>query len=115
MIDHDGDCGVLKALADHGSDLAKPHHIVYYFYFPSKGVANTVAARLKQQGFGIQRISPAPGPWWKRIFDSGSWTCVAETHVVPSEEAIFRTTDLFNAIAAEFGGEYDGWEAGVVT
>ncbi len=114
MIDHEGDRDVLKALADHGSDLSKPHHIVYWFYFPSRGAANAVATRLKQQGFEIQRISPAPGPWWKRIFGSGQWSCVMETHVVPTEETMFRNTDLFNAIAAEFDGEYDGWEAGLV-
>jgi hypothetical protein len=114
MIDHEGDRQVLKALADHGSDLTKPHHIVYYFYFPSKKAAIAAATRLKQDGFEIQRVGPAPGPWWKRIFGFGKWSCVAETHLVPTEDTMCRTTDRFNAIASELGGEYDGWEAGIV-
>jgi hypothetical protein len=113
MIDHDGDRQVLKALAGHGSDLSKPHHIVQWFYFPSRRVAQAVSARLEREGLGVQEVKPAPASWWKRLFGQASWTCVVETHMVPNEEAIFRNTDRFNALAREFGGEYDGWEAGV--
>jgi hypothetical protein len=115
MIDHEGDRQVLRALAEHGSDLSKPHHIVYWFYFPSRRVAQTVAARLQKEGFGVQEVRPAPAPWWKRFFGSASWSCILERRIVPTEEAIFKTTHRFNAVAQEFGGDYDGWEAGVET
>jgi hypothetical protein len=114
MPTHEMDQLVLETLAKHGSDLTKPHPITYYFYFPSRQIAQTVAERLEKSGFSIQEIAPAPAPWWKRIFGPKSWSCIVERDIVPAAETVFHITDNFNAIAAEFGGEYDGWESAVV-
>ncbi len=114
MNDREGDLQVLAALAQYGSDLTKPHHTIHYFYFATEQEARAVGAKL--QGEGCQKIdvSPAPVSWWKRLFGPKEWTCVAETHAVPSEAAVFATTDSYNLLAQKHGGRYDGWEAGIV-
>jgi hypothetical protein len=114
MIDKEGDRQVLEALSNHGSDLSKAHHIVYYFYFKSKRSAQEVAQQLENEGYKIQRVGPAPSSWWKRLFGTVEWACIVEKLVVPEEHTVFKTTDRFNKIAATYGGEYDGWEAGIV-
>ena|SRR5262249_44700412 len=115
MIDQEGDREVLKLLRGHGSDLSKPHQIVYYFYFKSKSSAQAAAERLEKEGCRIQRISVSPtSSWWRCLFGIGEWSCIVEKVMVPNEAAVFKTTDLFNTIAATHGGEYDGWEAGIV-
>jgi hypothetical protein len=112
MIDHEGDRQVLNALSGNGSDLSKPHHIVYYFYFKSKTSAQAAGQALEQEGCAIQRIAPSPlSTWWQRIFGGGEWSCIVEKTMIPKEEVVFKITDQFNTIAATHDGEYDGWEA----
>jgi hypothetical protein len=50
---------------------------------------------------------------WKRLFGRSEYSCIAETHAVPSEAGVFATTDSMNALAQKYGGDYDGWEASV--
>jgi hypothetical protein len=114
MIDREGDRQVLRQLALHGSDLSKPHHTTH-FYFKSQEAAHAVASKLKDEGCDEIRIEPAPlTGWWQRLFGPREWSCIAETHAVPSEKQVFATTDRYNRLASKHGGKYDGWEAGIV-
>lgn len=114
MSERDGDREVLQSLAGHGSDLSKPHHTIHYLYFKSNDRAHAAAAELRALGYEILRVERAPAPLLKRLFGPKEFSCIAEAHAVPSEEAVFATTDRMNELAARHGGAYDGWEADIV-
>jgi hypothetical protein len=114
MSERDGDREVLRNLAGYGSDLSKPHHTVHYLYFKSEASAQAAAAELRAAGYDKVRVERAPAPLLKRLFGPKEFSCLAETHAVPSEEAVFETTDRLNELAARHGGHYDGWDAGIV-
>jgi hypothetical protein len=95
------DEGVLAALRRTGSDLTLPHVLRHYLYLSEKAVAERVARQLT--GF---QVEVRPGT-------DGSWLLLAIQQCVPSEAAVGRNRTLFERLAKENGGEYDGWEAGV--
>lgn len=110
MINQQGDRQVLAQLAHYGSNLSKPHLINFYLYFTTKEVASRAAIEMRQEGYTVQ-VQPSPEPWWKRPFVTNKWCCFAQKTLVPTEDAIFQTTDFFNKVAKKYHGEYDGWEA----
>jgi hypothetical protein len=114
MTDHEGDRRVLEALRRYGSDLSKPHHTIHYLYLKSERAACAVAAELQRDGYTKIDVHRAPTPWWKRLLGKSTWSCIAETHAIPSEQGVFATSDRMTALAASHGGIYDGWEAGIV-
>ena len=114
MIERGGDRKVLAALTEYGSDLARPHHTIHYLYFKSLPAAQAAAEELDKAGYQNLDVHVAPTTLWKRLFGAKEYACVAETHAVPSEQNVFATTDWMNALASRHGGEYDGWEAGIV-
>src|SRR5512140_3199608 len=114
MIDHNGDRQVLAVLASHGSDLSKPAHTIHYLYFKTLEAAGAAAEELRAAGYQNLRVHPAPAKsLWRRLFGPREFSCIAEIRAVPSESAVFATTDRLNALAAKFGGDYDGWEASI--
>ena len=114
MIDRADDRDVLQHLVGYGSDLSRPHHTIHFLYFKSKAAAETAADELRAAGYENVRVDRAPTlSLWARLFAYKQFSCIAETHVVPSEAAVFATTDRMNALAAKHGGNYDGWEAGI--
>jgi len=114
MVEREGDRSVLAALADAGSNLDKPAHTIHFLYFKSMDAAKSAAGHLQAAGYQNLRVRRAPTKsLWKRWFGPHEYSCVAETHAVPSEESVFATTDRMNALAEKFGGDYDGWEASV--
>jgi hypothetical protein len=114
MIGRDGDRRVLSALASHGSDLSKPAHTIHFLYFKSMETAQSAADELQIEGYKTRPVHRAPTKsLWKRFFGPHEYSCIAETHAVPSEKIVFATTDRMNALAKKFGGEYDGWEASI--
>lgn len=115
MVSRDGDRRVLAALASHGANLNKPTHTIHFLYFKSMNAAKSAASELEAAGYKKLRVHRAPTKsLWKRWFGPHQYSCVAETHAVPSEDAVFATTDRMTALAKKFGGEYDGWEAAIV-
>jgi hypothetical protein len=111
--DHD-DRRLLAVLAAHGSDLSKPAHTIHFLYFNSLPAAQSAAAELSAAGYHVRRVSRAPSTsLWSRLFGPRQYSCVAETHAVPAEAAVFATTQRMNALARRLGGEYDGWEASI--
>src|SRR5262245_16159794 len=114
MVKHEGDRKVLEALAARGSDMSKPAHTIHYLYFKSIAAAQSAASELRAAGYSNIRLDYAPTTSiWKRLFGPRECSCIAETHAVPSEQAVFATTDRMNALAVKFGGDYDGWEASI--
>jgi hypothetical protein len=65
-------------------------------------------------GYQALRVHRTPSPSiWKRWFGAKEYSCIAETHAVPEESAVFATSDRMTALAAKYGGTYDGWEASI--
>lgn len=114
MPSRDGDRQVLAAMASHGADLSKPAHTIHYLYFGSNDSANAAANELRAAGFQNVRVHRSPPTtFWERLFGSKSFSCIAETHAIPSESAVFATTDRMTELARKFAGDYDGWEASI--
>ncbi len=114
MVERDGDRRVLAAMTSTGANLAKPAHTIHFLYFKSMDAAKSAAGELQATGYQNLRVHRAPTKsLWKRWFGPHEYSCIAETHAVPSEAGVFATTDRMNALAAKFGGDYDGWEASV--
>ena len=101
-------------MASAGSNLAKPAHTIHFLYFKSMAAAQSAAGELGRAGYKNLRVHRAPTKsLWRRVFGPKEFSCIAETHAVPSESAVFATTDSMNALAQKHGGIYDGWEAGI--
>ena len=114
MDSRDADRKVLAAMRAHGADLNKPAHTIHYLYFKTIDAANTASDELRASGFEKLRVHRAPTKsLWKRLFGPHKFSCIAETHAVPEESAVFATSDRLNALGAKLGGEYDGWEASI--
>ena len=114
MPDQEGDLQVLEAMKAAGSDLSKPAHIIHYLYFKSMSSAESAATELRSSGFEKLNVHPSPGDsFWKRLLGKREFSCIAETHAVPSEANVFESTRQMNDLAAKHGGEYDGWEASI--
>jgi regulator of RNase E activity RraB len=114
MTSREGDREVLAAMASHGADLDKPAHTIHYLYFKSLEGAEAAAQELTAAGYENLRVHRAPSTSiWQRLVGPKEFSCIAETRAIPSEAAVFATTDRMNAIAAKHGGTYDGWEASI--
>jgi hypothetical protein len=114
MTDRDGDQQVLRALASNGSNLGKPAHTIHYLYFKSLLAAKCAAGVLTVRGFQNVRYHRAPTKsLWTFLFGPREYSCIAETRYVPSEANVFAATDQMKALADQFDGVYDGWEASI--
>jgi hypothetical protein len=92
---------VLAHLEQLGCDPAVPRECRHYVYLPGEHGARAVAHALR-----------AGADWWADVEDvDGCWlvTGVAVTALCP--EAVRETRAWLEALAAEHGGTYDGWEA----
>jgi len=88
------------------STSGAPHILLHYLYFPTKEVAAEVAIHLREQGFKTEERLGA---------DSINWLVLATHEVVPSEEILAITRQMMEDLTGSRGGEYDGWEAEVLT
>jgi hypothetical protein len=99
---HEVDSLALRELAGRGADLAQPRHIIHFLYFPAEESARAAADAIAESwAAAVEPPSETIAEWCVR----------ADGHrtVGPETVAAFRT--WFEHIAAEYGGEYDGWEA----
>ena len=97
---------VLDRLRAAGSDLRMPHMIVHYLYFPSAPLATQAAGQASQLGCSAKVDVAA---------DLKSWLCLVTVRMVPSLTAISQLREKLEWVAADNEGEYDGWEAEVLT
>jgi hypothetical protein len=101
----DWDREVLHQLQLSGSDLSKPHPAEFFLYFPTKGSAELAGSRLRDEGFSVQ-IKPGRS--------EEDWLCFVTKEIVPDYETLSVIRSDFNSLAAELGGEYDGWGTPIV-
>ena len=93
------DAAMFEEFRAQGTDLSRPRHIDHYFVLPSEVAANRLAARLSPPLTCIvQHVGSA-------------WTVQASLTIPLTVDLIQKTRPRFEALAKEFGGEYDGWGA----
>src|SRR5688572_24358679 len=105
MADRESDRQVLATMASYGADLRKPAHTIHYLYFTSRSATDAAACELRAAGYQNVTTDRAPSvSLWKRLFGPKQYSCIAETHAVPTESAVFATTDTMNRLAQKHAG-----------
>jgi len=97
---------VIVQLQKAGSNLAMPHMIEFFLYFPTESVANQAASRIRDAGFQSEVKKAAQGEMW---------LCFATKEMVPTQDALEAVRNNFDSLATSLGGEYDGWGCSVVS
>jgi hypothetical protein len=93
---------VLVHLAKLGCDPLLPRETSHFLYFRASTGAESVAATLRADG------------WATRVEESdGAWLLVGRHVATVTSRAVQETRRRLEALAAEHGGFYDGWEAPV--
>ena len=101
-----GDTQVIAQLKAAGSNLALPHPMEFFLYFPSQAAAERASEQISAHGFGVKVSPPAQG--------GEQWVVLATKNVIPLEETLLDIRRDFSAIATAEGGDYDCWGSGVV-
>jgi len=94
---------VLRQLAARGADLTKPRHVIHYLYFTAEADARSAADLIAQAEW-----EPEVSPPDERIAE---WFVRADGYRVVGTSTAEAFRAWFEQIAADFRGEYDGWEA----
>lgn len=100
------DARVIENLVAAGSDISKPHNIDFFMFLPSKAKAKAAAADIEQLGYTIASVERPSG--------QPQWQLHATRVMAPQLESMTATTRTLEAVAAKYGGDYDGWGTGVV-
>ena len=90
---------LLRAYAA-GVDPAVPYWVEHFLYFPRRRWAEQAARQLRQLGYEVEVSESAT---------EGSWLVLARCQMLPTEEDIDTVAEQLRELAAEYGGEYDGW------
>jgi Regulator of ribonuclease activity B len=98
---------ILGQLSKVGADMEKPLEVLHYLYLPSQDFANRVAETLRAQGYqadpqlAADAASNPPNPW----------LVLARVERVVNSESVESMRRTFEMLAAQYNGDYDGWEA----
>lgn len=76
----------------------------HYLYFPTKASAEAAGTRLRSEGVSVEIRKGAGGENWLAL------AAKAPPQIAEEMEGI---RDQMEALAAQFGGEYDGWETAI--
>ena len=95
----DADVRVLEALRELGTDPARPHGVRHFLYVPDRFGAMQVSATLAEED-------------WETSVQESEDVClvVAARSQALLEPLVRRTRMRLESLAAEYGGQYDGWE-----
>lgn len=102
------DVDVLRALADAGADLSKPHSLEHHFICPDREAAQRVIAWAVDAGYSPGEV--LDGEWEGRKYAYFDLI----KHTVPTIENVSSQTGAMLEVAAKYGVEYDGWGCAVV-
>ncbi|HEY4216849.1 MAG TPA: ribonuclease E inhibitor RraB [Gemmatimonadaceae bacterium] len=100
----EGDRQVLAQMRKAGADLSKATEVNFYLYFKARPAADSAAAHA---GAGPLVATVERG------VDATSWLCLVSGSMVPDEAAIHSNVVRLLALAKQYGGDYDGWEAAI--
>ena len=97
---------VMGQLIEHGADLHRPRHTLYYLYFPDAEGSAAAADSIRELGFRVRVNEPDEQiPQWSLICEHDA--------LVLDPDTVRANSDRFEAIAAANNGDYDGWQAAV--
>jgi Family of unknown function (DUF695)/Regulator of ribonuclease activity B len=99
---------VCDALEQHGDLLTQKREIDHWAYFPNASARASFVERALRLGFRLRSMSEpakAGDQYGVRLYRID----------VPARESIDDVTISLFQLAAEHGGEYDGWETQVIT
>lgn len=96
----EADARVLDHLARLGCDPADPRECRHYLYLPGEFGAAAVARSLTADG-------------WDTVYEEvrDAWLVTATMHTGLTDNGVRATRLRMELLAADHGGEYDGWEA----
>jgi hypothetical protein len=90
------------AISAPGKGVSEP--MKHYLYFPKKPDAEQAGERLRSRGFSVELHQGADGE---------NWLALAMKAPPKTGEQMDELRDEMEALATQFGGEYDGWEAAI--
>lgn len=83
---------------------ARPKFMRHYLYFSEESQARKAANHLRSQGLSVDVRLGA---------DQKNWLALATQNPLRSAVDMEEVRSKMEAIASEFGGEYDGWEVAI--
>jgi len=104
-----GDAAVISELQKEGSDVTRETSVIHYLYVPSEEAAQEASASLCRRGFTTDITEPESSE------PGDTWAVIALEKAVPSALHLRTVRPTFTALAREYGGDYDGWEARIVS
>jgi regulator of RNase E activity RraB len=100
------DLEVMGALIEANADLSQSREVTYYLYAPDREIGQRVADAARTRGFTTTVREPLPD-------HPDRWAIICGKDAAVTPDFVRDTTDYFEALAAETGVTYDGWEASV--
>jgi len=103
----DWDAMLIERLRAQGSDPFQPHEVDFFFGLPSEAACQALRGVLESEGFGID---------WKPVPENSThpFSLHARKSLRLSVPGMREMSHRFEALAADHGGRYDGWTAGIV-
>jgi hypothetical protein len=86
-------------------EAAAPQGIDWYLYFSSREQADRAASALRRDGF---QVLVRPGA-------TGGWLALAQSEPPATDDAFADLEARLRKLAESLNGEYDGWEAAVLS
>jgi regulator of RNase E activity RraB len=98
---------IADILYDHGDDLSRVREIDHWVYFPSAEARTDFLARCASLGLSVARTMEPDA-------HSKQFGAVVFHVDAPNIQLMDALTQQLIALAAETGGEYDGWETQIL-
>lgn len=92
---------VLSTLKTAGVDVAKADDFNFYLYLDTEKQASACAEPLRAAGVAVKV---------DRSADGAGWLCLGSRNMVPTAENLTRIGAQFLELAAQYDGQFDGWE-----
>jgi len=103
----DGDRQVIEQLQRTGADLSKARDVKHYLYVPTARAQSQTAAALRRDGYTVDERLAADAS----ENPPNKFLVLASIDAVVSAQSVEEMRKVFEKLALEHGGEYDGWEA----
>jgi len=98
------DVEAVRVMIEQGSaDVDEPLLVEHWLYLPGQDAAHQVALAAGRKGFAAE-FAPS-------VNQEGRWVVRAKRQIYPRPEVFARARHQLARLAADHGGEYDGWEA----
>ena len=99
----EADALAIRQLLKTGADLSRPRHVIHVVYLPSEETARAAAETIEAASWDA--VVEPPGE------TIAEWSVRADGERVVGADTISAFRSWFEHVAAEYGGDYDGWEA----